>query len=369
VSGESDSYRFAQENYDEFITSTDPDSWYSDLRSRGRFLVTHDRHIGTNRDIAQTILHDRFGSCEKDTDGTDHFRAVYATEERERVVFELVEGARLTGAGPANKSIRIETEVEADGLRFDYRREVETNRYGDYGVTVPYSGEYELAGETFSVDNEDASTGAFLSSYRSHWTFDGNESDTIADPIGGTTTTIDGAKRVDGIHGAALRYTGEEATVIREDAATGIANGSFSVSFWLRGNPGAGDDPTIIRRQNAYRFWTNSDTSEVGFRIGDTDGNGARVFGIDTAEFDQWTLITAVFDRDADELRLYQNTSLVSTREASQIGPVRDSGPLSFGERREANYGPVAIDSVRFYSAAISKERLEELYASTDRSS
>jgi len=172
VSGESASYGYAQSNYEDFITSSDPDSWYDELRSEGRFVVTHDIDGNYSDSSTQAMLHDRLGSRGNGTSGAGHYRALHISDDRDRAAFELVPGARMTGGGPANKTVTIETPVEIDGEEFTYERQVETNRYGDYGVTVPYADDYETAGETRTVTADDVENGANLGSARAHWTFD-----------------------------------------------------------------------------------------------------------------------------------------------------------------------------------------------------
>lgn len=362
VSGESDRYTFARENYEEFISSSNPDAWYPDLRPQVGFLVTHSLDQNLSGSITHTTLHKRFGSAADGIDGTSHFRVLYTTETRDRAVFELVPGARISGVGPPNTTIPISTQVEGEGFEFTYRREVTTNRYGDYGISIPYQGNYNLFGQPLSVSGEDIRAGTFLSSYRSHWTFDEGEGNTISDPVGGAKATVNSPEWRDGIRGNALRYTGDDATVIEDDPSEGVANGSFTISFWLKGEISNSGDAVILERSNAYRFWLRAETDEVGFRIGDIQGNGVQVAGIDNAEFDDWTLVTGEFNREEQELRLYRNTTLVDVQDASQIGPVEDSGRLSIGGSEEGDYASVTIDSIRFYSSSLDPERIRELH-------
>jgi hypothetical protein len=86
------------------------------------------------------------------------------------------------------------------------------------------------------------------------------------------------------------------------------------------------------------------------------------LFEIEETSFDSWTLITAVVDREQDELRLYRNESLVGTRNISGLGAIDNSGSLSFGGRPNGSYAVVTIDSVRMYATALEEDAIRSLY-------
>lgn len=364
VNGESASYWYAQANYEDFVSASDPDDWYQQLQQRGRFVVTHDIDGDYPASSTQTTLHDRLGSRGNGTSGAGHYRALSVSDDRDRAAFELVPGARLTGGGPANETITVETDVEIDGEEFTYERQVETNRYGDYGITVPYADEYETAGETRAVTVDDVETGTNFGQSRAHWTFDEGSGDTVQDPIGGDEATLEGAEWVDGVNGSALQFDGTDSTVVRNDRAQGVGNGSFSVSFWVKGDLKASgaEYPTVLRRHGdgGYGFWARS--NDFGIRVDDTNGTGLRAFGIQDTSFDDWTLITAAVDRDRNEIRLYRNESLVMTRDASDLGSISDTGSLSIGGRPNGNYATASVDSVRIYSTALEVGGVQQLY-------
>jgi|AntRauMinimDraft_4_1070384.scaffolds.fasta_scaffold00232_21 dolichyl-diphosphooligosaccharide--protein glycosyltransferase len=366
VSGESASYGYAQSNYEDFITSSDPDSWYDELRSEGRFVVTHDIDGNYSDSSTQAMLHDRLGSRGNGTSGAGHYRALHISDDRDRAAFELVPGARMTGGGPANKTVTIETPVEIDGEEFTYERQVETNRYGDYGVTVPYADDYETAGETRTVTADDVENGANLGSARAHWTFDEGSGETVRDPVGGEEATVDGAEWVDGVNGSALQFDGNGSTVVQNDRTQGVANGSFSVSFWVKGDLEASgaDYPTVLRRggEGGYGFWARSGSGDFGVRVDDADGTNIRAFGIQNTTFEDWTLITAVIDRDRDEVRLYRNEELMATRDASDLGSVGEQRALSIGGQPSGNFATASVDSVRIYSEALNRETVRQLH-------
>jgi len=373
VNGESDRYRFAQQNYEGFVSSEDPDDWYEQLSRRGLFVVTHD--IGTELPptSTQVTLHERLGSGGENAGGTSHYQAKYVTDDRDRVVFELVPGARLTGVGTPNTVETVELGVDIEGETFTYRRQVETNGYGDYGLTVPYPGEYEILSQERSVTEDDVYHGEPVGAYRSHWTLDEGSGERISDPVGGHTGTVEHAEWVAGVEGTALQFDGTGATAVEDPSAQGIANESFTVSFWLRGNLTAADTdfPTALYRDGdgIYGFWARGG-DDFGLRVVDSTGEGVRAFGIEQTRFDEWTMITGVLDRERNEVRLYENKTLATTEDATALGRIDDAGQLTIGGRLRDQYAPVAIDDIRIYATALDEGSISELYdqlAGSDR--
>ena len=368
VSGESDTYTFAQRNYEDFINSQDPDEWYDRLSENGRFIVTHDHEVAENSSVVQATLHERFGSRGESTAGASHYRALYTTPGQERVAFELVPGARMTGVAEPDETYTVETDVEIGGTSFTYERQVQTNRYGDYGLTVPYAGTYEIASEDWEVHQDSIQSEIVLGSYRSHWAFDEGE-DTIRDPVGGDTAAVDNASWVDGVGGSALQFDGDGSTVVRDHAAQGIANESFTVSFWIRGDLTESDAsfPTALYREgtqgSGYGFWARAggENSDFGVRVDDTQNNDVRAFGIETARFEEWTMITAVVDREQAEIRLYRNGSLATAVDAARLGPVADDGQLAIGGRPGSQYSTARLDSIRVYATALDAAEIDSL--------
>jgi len=366
VSGNSNEYGFARENYEEFVSSTDPDGWYDRLRSEGRFLVTHDVNVETNGTITQRMLHERFGSASGTSDGASHYRALFATAEQERVAFELVPGARVTGAGSPDETTTVEVTVDIDGDSFTYERRVQTNAYGDYGFTVPYEGEYTIHGEEWTVDEGEIRAGETVGPYRSAWPLDEGNGTGITDPVGGYTDTLEYGEWVEGVHDSALRFDGENSTVIGGDPAKGIGTGSFTVSLWVKGDLASGDaqQPTALYRAggSSYGFWAQADRDRFGFHAEDSGGTRVTNFGIETTTFEEWTMVTGVVDRQDDELRLYRNGTLVRTTDASALGELTRTGGLALGGRPWGQYATVSLDQVRFYSAALDEEAVGALH-------
>jgi dolichyl-diphosphooligosaccharide--protein glycosyltransferase len=146
VNGESRSYTFAQDNYERFLLSDDPERWYERLRNRAGFIVFAGEAAPSGSVGAQLAA---FGSRTEDTSGLAHYRAIHVSGENR--VFRLVPGATISGGGAPNSTVTVTTTVRLDDRSVTYEREVKTTADGRYRVTVPYPGEYTANGETVQV--------------------------------------------------------------------------------------------------------------------------------------------------------------------------------------------------------------------------
>jgi hypothetical protein len=208
-----------------------------------------------------------------------------------------------------------------------------------------------------------------LGTYRSHWAFDEGGGKTARDSVGGGSGAVTDAKWVAGVEGTALKFDGDGSTVVEDKTAQGIANGSFTVSFWVRGDltDSAADFPTVLSREGSqgsgYGFWARSggESSDFGVRVDDIVGNDVRVFGIETTQFEAWTMVTAVVDREQEEIRLYRNGSLTTAVDAAVLGPVEDTGRLAIGGRIGSQYSTATLDSIQIYARALDGEEVDSL--------
>jgi hypothetical protein len=148
VSGESQSYGFALNNYEAFLRSTQPDTWYDRLDGQVGVVVFNRQESG------EATLHSRltngFGSRHNGHNGSGHYQALRVTNRQQ--VHRVVPGADVTGTvhdgtGPAaNTTVQVRTEITVTGLDSPrtYFREVRTDGDGRFDVRVAYPGEYEV---------------------------------------------------------------------------------------------------------------------------------------------------------------------------------------------------------------------------------
>jgi dolichyl-diphosphooligosaccharide--protein glycosyltransferase len=368
VNGESESYGFARQNYGPLLGAQNPagiDGVEATLDDHGvGYVVT--RSGGSDPTTVQSRLHDRLGSRGEGVPGLARFRAVHLADGGSEKVFEYVDGARITGTGPANETLVVETDATVGDRTVTYTRQVRTNRYGDYGVTVPYAGAYRVGDEREQVAESAVRNGEFTGPYQSHWTFDEGSGETISDTLTDSTGEVRGATWTEGVQGNALSFDGEDDLVVVENVSRETTGeGSVTVGLWVKGNLTASgaDFPHVLTQRGSngsgFGFWAREEAGDFGVRVDDTDGTRVRNFGIQQTEFDQWTHVAFVLDRETEELRLYRNGSLVSTRDASQLGVVQDDGRLLVGGLDGQSYARAHVDSVRIRLEAVNESQIE----------
>jgi dolichyl-diphosphooligosaccharide--protein glycosyltransferase len=154
VSGDSQSYGYAQSNYDEFLTSSDPASWYDRLSPR-RFVVVTPRASQTNSDQLGSQLYIQNGNPSTPAPGLAHYRLIYISPDEKYKAFELVPGAVIKGQHQPNSTITAETSVTVPGGSFSYPSEIAADSEGNFSLRVPYPGTYQVGEQQVRV-SEDA---------------------------------------------------------------------------------------------------------------------------------------------------------------------------------------------------------------------
>jgi dolichyl-diphosphooligosaccharide--protein glycosyltransferase len=367
VSGESRSYGFARDHYGPLMearSSAEVDAIAEDLDRHGvGYVLT--QPLPVDSETVHSRLHDRLGSRGEDVPGLGRFRLAHVGEGGSTKVFEYVEGAWITGTAGPNETLSVETNVTVEDRTVTYRRQVTTNRYGDYGVRVPYAGEYDLGGRSVTVESSAATDGGFTGPYQSHWAFDEGRGNVTDDELTDATGEIRGGTWTDGVRGSALSFDGgDHSVVVREPQRESLSNASFTVSLWVRGDMTGSEEPFphVLAQEGANRrgfgVLAQREANRLGVSIDDESGERVGNFGIQQTEFDHWTHVAFTVDRTADELRLYRNGTLMSTRDISGFGPIPDDGPLVVGGRFGNRYATGQVDSVRLYRTSLNETRL-----------
>ena len=65
--------------------------------------------------------------------------------------YAVVPGAQVVGEAAPNEQITLNTSVGINGQQYPYNWTVTAGDDGRYEVTVPYSGQYRVGGETVTV--------------------------------------------------------------------------------------------------------------------------------------------------------------------------------------------------------------------------
>jgi len=161
VSGESKSYTFAKDNYEQFLLSTGANSWYQEHEDRIGFIVTRPGRENQFYQAAamQIRLHEYNGGTVGGTPGVGHYRAIYISDDGSVKAFAVVPGALLVGEASPAQDLAISTTVSVTGSEFEYSRTIRTDGNGRYRVRVAYPGEYTIGGETIQVSGQAVQSG------------------------------------------------------------------------------------------------------------------------------------------------------------------------------------------------------------------
>ncbi|MFC7228027.1 hypothetical protein N0B31_11495 [Salinirubellus salinus] len=178
VSGESESYAYAQNDYLPFLGSPSPGFWYEKFE-REEFQTRHKRYgvlnkpVGfivldpdydTDRDVVLSRLREHYGSLGDAEEGVSHYRLIYERDSQNGAyqVFQVVPGAKIIGTLSANESFITATDVSTEGASFSYQRLVEPADNGAFSLTVSYPGTYTFGNTTVTVNETAVTEGATI---------------------------------------------------------------------------------------------------------------------------------------------------------------------------------------------------------------
>jgi dolichyl-diphosphooligosaccharide--protein glycosyltransferase len=165
ASGDSEGYAYAESIYPQFISSSDPDSWYDRLGSRTDYIVmtpVANQDEAGYQQTSHAILYESFGSATTERSGAGHYQAVYQSPTKSHVVFDPVEGAVINGTAEPGSTISVSTEVSIPNAEFTYTRRTQVAQNGTYRVRVPYPGTYSVGDTNVSVTTEDTESGSVV---------------------------------------------------------------------------------------------------------------------------------------------------------------------------------------------------------------
>ncbi|QCS42003.1 MFS transporter [Natrinema versiforme] len=158
VNGESQGYGYAQSNYGEFQSGSDPDSWYDQFDGRVGYVVVTDIDGETPDESAQAQLLEERGTGGDDEDGLAHYQAILVSDDA--AAFAVVPGATLEMSGEPGANVTVGTDVSVSGESIAYERTASVGDNGQATVTVPYAGEYTAGDRTVTVTEADVLNGS-----------------------------------------------------------------------------------------------------------------------------------------------------------------------------------------------------------------
>ncbi len=152
VNGQSRSYGFAQNNYNDFIVSSSPKKWYNRLKDRVGFIVMDPFRVKNNYpETMYSRLQQNLGSNNGETPGVGNYRILYINKGIR--VFSLVPGVKINGTENSNTSFYVYTNVSIENVdqKFLYKRKVKTDKKGRYTIQLAHPGIYKIGNKTFEV--------------------------------------------------------------------------------------------------------------------------------------------------------------------------------------------------------------------------
>jgi len=370
VSGQSESYTFAQLNYEDFLQSTDPAEWYRKLERQDRngFIVVGSG-LELNDSTNYALLSERYGSGGSGTPGTGHYRALYHDPSGD-TVFEAVPGSTVVTTASPNTTVTLSRPVSIPGRSFVYTRNATTSPTGNLAVRLPYSGEYAASGtENISVPSGAVATGDYIidaglrqSGTRAEvtrWTFDERLDGHVIDRVGPNHGRVRrGQYTAGGVDGAALVTRAQEGGGFVVDGVT--APEEFTVSFWLRpaelNTTSQNDFREVIGTGSGFLV-VIEESGRISLRVpGVTEQNFVR----GSAPVGSWTHVAVSYD--GQSRRIYVNGTLAGQQQIDSGSPSW-GGRLTVAGSADSNHAFAGrLDEIRLYDRAIGSDRVSGLY-------
>ena len=151
VSGESESYGYAQNTYGDFRTSEDPDGWFDEFDGRVGYVVVTEIPPDYPPESTQRQLLGGLGAGANGTAPLAHYQLLTVDEAHSAAAFAVVPGATLTASAEAGEQVTVSTNAEVDDTEFTYERTATAGEDGRLSAIVPYAGNYTVDGESVTV--------------------------------------------------------------------------------------------------------------------------------------------------------------------------------------------------------------------------
>jgi dolichyl-diphosphooligosaccharide--protein glycosyltransferase len=165
VSGESQSYGYAQSYHDQFLVSAEPDDSYDRFQDRVGYVVVTDRENMPATNTTYATLYGGMGLGANDTASTGHYQLL-ASDDGVRT-FAVVPGATIQVTDPAavgatggevTATAEVEINEAGTNVTHEYARSA-TVADATATVRVAYPGEYQVGNRTIIVTDDDVLAG------------------------------------------------------------------------------------------------------------------------------------------------------------------------------------------------------------------
>jgi len=162
VNGESRSYGYAQNNFQDFLLGSTPDDWYSQFDGRVGYVVLTEVDADIPAESTQSQLLTNLGAGGNGTEALSHYQLLSVDDDRSAAAFVVVPGATITAPGEPGETVNVSTEVSVGDSSFTYEHEVTVGDNGQVEVIVPYAGEYSVGSASVEVTETDVLDGAVV---------------------------------------------------------------------------------------------------------------------------------------------------------------------------------------------------------------
>jgi len=361
VNGESRSYRFAQNNFTNFLRSERGEEWYQRLSNKktAGFIVISAR--SSNKRSSSSLynrLYENAGSK------TGHYQSIWASKDGKRWVFVPVSGAILTGKVEPQQPVTVKNEVKLNNHSFEYRQETTSTETGWYATRVAQPGEYITPDGTKEVRPSKIKEGRFISEKKNkaHWPMNSGSGRYIFDIEGGHHGEIDEGAWNDGIEGNALQFQGSGG--IQTDTEDVSFRDGFTVAAWIKLTDSSTNWPVVIgkgpspkTKAKEHTFVLRND-KEGPFRFSIVSG-GSKYQVTHEISLEEWHFVGLVYD--GCQLKAYVDGNLIGRKSIAGELKQNDS-PVTIGQMGGENNWFGLIDEVWIYTFPLSQDELRTYY-------
>jgi len=360
VSGMSKGYGYALNNYLDFLAGENPYEWYDRLEDDVGFVMIDTTITNSPNGVMQQRLGS--GPSVASTASLHNYRAVYQSPDGQYLVYELVDGATITGIGPSNSSVIINSSANLSSTQYSYEREFDTTRNGWYTVTVSQPGTYTIGQEQITVDSAAVRNGSALTTVSTnasfYWSFDEGTDETAYELFGTNHGRIHNAQRVQGVEGDALQFDPTRNSTLNARLHDGGPE-QFTVSVWVRPtalDTGPENEPRQLVRTDDSNVLLIEETGAVSFRV---PGVTTENFRTGTVPTNEWTHVAATYN--GTHRSVYLDGERVGTNRVGSGNVSWDEQIIIGGASRDTGSFEGMLDEVRIYDDVLSEERIRSV--------
>ena len=195
----------------------------------------------------------------------------------------------------------------------------------------------------------------------SYWDFDQAEM-VVVDQAGKNTAWVHGATPTGAVVNTGLQFDGSDSVVVSDSEDLRLTD-TFTLCAWVMENAHAQHAKIVSRRNGDYFYFLGVDSGKPYAGVG--DGDSYTVTSKTTSmPSNEWHHLAAVYQTNADNLKLYYDGHLIETVQVTENLPYREGISLSIGsdEAGTAMFFKGVIDELGIFSDALPPDQITALY-------